>query len=153
VLWKALFNLARSNKTTEWQSNNYIDAADRRVIELLRRGKIESKEVARVLYKIYTHSYLIGDTLKARKICPAEECREEPLVERQQKLTCCLCDRTITLDQFDEQNRNKLSVLIGEALWEKGGIALMEDVAGKFPNQRKAYLLSHSWDRVGGWFA
>jgi hypothetical protein len=124
------------------------------VVERALAGEIEPDSLAEILFKIYTLSYLIRfDQNDKTLTCKSEECQEGSLFMSRDNAKCLRCSRAFHRDQFDKEGRNKLSVAIGVALANKGGIKAMELVAAAFPNRGKVYLVSHSWDRVGGWLA
>jgi len=137
-----------------WHTYGYLDSHDRAVVERALAGEIEPDSLAEILFKIYTLSYLIRfDQNDKTLTCKSEECQEGSLFMSRDNAKCLRCSRAFHRDQFDKEGRNKLSVAIGVALANKGGIKAMELVAAAFPNRGKVYLVSHSWDRVGGWLA
>jgi hypothetical protein len=103
--------------------HNYLNSSD---VELINRsvlGHIDEYAIAQLLYKIHRNSELFYYRVPQ------------------------------TNSQLDSNGRNKVAVLLGEALNDKGGVSLMESVARLFPDQSKVYLLGHAWDRIGGWYA
>ena len=103
--------------------HEYLNSSDIELINKTVLGHIDEYAIAQLLYKIHRNSELF------------------------------FYRNPQTNSHLDSDGRNKVAVLIGESLDNKGGIELMESVAKRFPDQYKVYLLSHSWDRIGSWFA
>ena len=146
-----------------WETYEFLDATDKRLIESAFGGEIDVEGLSNLLSKMHARTYLL-ELAADRRECPASDCESyrgyvvagEPgarLIVTGKKVTCSRCARTCHRDHFDQEGRNKLAAAIGEALAKKGGIELMHAVAAKFSPQRKVYVLSHSWNGVGGWFA
>ena len=134
-------------ESIRWQIYNCLDSSDMSIIEQAISGNVDESAVASVLYKIYKYSYLFNYA-NDKTICSSGDCGM-PLFNSR----CPICRRTFYEEDFNSEGRHKAAVVIGKALWNAGGLTLMESVLRRFPEQRKSFVVSHAWDRIGRWFA
>ena len=139
-------------RAIELNTYSYFNKAEAQTLYEAISGTINKEAVASVLYKIFNASYLFNFA-DDKTACSSGECGNARLVSTGDDQTCPVCRRIYRDDHFDASGRHKVAVILGEALWDTGGLPLMESVARLFPDRTKAYNVSHAWDCIGKWRA
>ena len=135
-----LADLLRRHGATRAEGPRFIDAKAARLLDIWRAGPID----------------FFWKGPREQRSC--EECgARSPLTLVDDGLLCKSCGRMTRFSDYvvkdDDHYKHKEVIEIGEQLYKKGGITLMEAVLQRFTALGgRLNDLSRCWNHVGGWF-
>jgi formylglycine-generating enzyme len=145
--------LLNTDQDVQYSQESLLSSSELDLIKLDRLDKSKFEQAARILFKIYTKSYLTAWSKdECGYDCPPYGSYRQFRREGDIKI-CPNCGRFLNPAEYDTDNRCKIAVKIGTALHNAGGLENMQAVASLFGNMgAPVYNLSSAWNRVGSWF-